>query len=120
MTLLDGAYHSELSCELRETLLFCSLCKAFVHVCPLEILAVGSCCEVSCSIADSLEFLEPHLSVFLLVISCLEEDRSDLLEAFLLSLRCEISILIPSLGLACKSGLEILLCLCTSVFVSHN
>lgn len=113
--LLDSADHSELSCECREALCFSSLGEIFVHVCPLVVLAVSSCCEVLCCCADALELLEPHLSVLLLVISCLEEERCDLLVAFLLSLGCEIGVLISCLGLACECSLKVLLCLCACV-----
>ena len=95
--LLDGAYHSELCCKCREALCLSCLGEVFVHVCPLVVLAVSSCCKVLSCCADALELLEPHLCVLFLVVSGLEEECCDLLVAFLLSLGCEIGILISSL-----------------------
>ena len=44
VVLFDSADHSELSCECREALFFSCLSEAFVHVCPLEVLAVSCSC----------------------------------------------------------------------------
>ena len=100
MLLLDCCNEPELDGQILESFFLSCLGKAFVHICPLEVLAVSSCREVSLCIADALKFLEPHLSVLFLIICSMEEDGCDLLETFLLCYGCKICILVPCLGLA--------------------
>ena len=100
--LLDGSYLSELVSQFRETFFFSGLGKAFVHVCPLEVLAVSSCLQVSCCVADTFQFFEPHFSVLFFVLSGFQEESGNLLISFLLSLRSEICVFVAGLRLSCE------------------
>ena len=62
-------------------------------------------------VAQLAQCLEPQLGVLLLVIRSLQENRSDLLIAFLLGNGSKIGILVASLRLAGKRGHQILLSL---------
>ena len=84
LTLLDSSYEAELLCENMESFLISGLCETVIHICPLVVLSVCSLYKIVCCVADALEFLEPELCVLLLVVSCLEENLCNLLEAFLL------------------------------------
>ena len=84
VTLLDSSYEAELLSENVESFLVGGLCETVIHICPLVILSVCSLNKVVCGIADALELLEPELFVLLLVVCCVEENLSNLLETFLL------------------------------------
>ena len=103
VALLDGSYKAELSRKLWETLLLGCLGKTIVHVCPLVVLALSSCCKVLSRVANAIELLEPQLSVLLLVVCRLLEDGRDLLISFLLSLRSKVYVLVACLTFACES-----------------
>ena len=111
---------SELRRKLREAFLVCSLCKAVVHVGPLVVLAVRCCRKVLGGIAYALEFLKPELGMLLFVRRGLCEDVGDLLEAFLLCLGREIGVLVPCLGFPSECCPEVLLCLCSCVFICQS
>ena len=85
MTLLDSSYEAEFLCEYVESLFVCGLCETVIHISPLIIFSVCSLNEVVCGVADTLKFLELEFCVLLLVVSGLEENCCNLLEAFLLS-----------------------------------
>lgn len=101
MGFLDCANHAKLSGKLWEAFLFGSLCKALVHISPLVVFAIGSGGEVCGSIANAVEFFEPHLSMFFFVVCSLIKDSSDLFEAFFLSNGSKVGILVP-----CTRGRE--------------
>ena len=111
VTLLDGGNHSELDCELSEAFLFCCLGEAFVHVGPFVVLTRSCIGEILRCVIDSVQFLEPKLCVFFLVLCCLKEQSCDLLEAFLLCAGSEIGVLVTGLRLTGKSRFQILFCL---------
>ena len=121
VVLLDFTNHAELRGNLIEALFLCLFCHACVHVCPLEVLASCSGLKVALGVlyVTALKILEPELCVLLLVGSCLLEDGSYLLIAFLAGFACEISVFITSLALTCESLLQILLGLC-SFKILHN
>ena len=110
-------YSSELLGKLRESFLVRDLSETVVHVCPLEVLAVGCCGKVGGSIAYAFELLEPELSVFFLVKSSLGEQLCDLLVSFLLCFRSEIIVLVPCLGLARECCPKVLFRLSSCVFI---
>ena len=90
MTLLDCSYETELCSKLLEAFFFSCLCEAIIHVSPLIVLAIGSSSKVLSSCANTLKFLEPELSVLLLIVGSVLEDGSDLLKTILLCTRSEI------------------------------
>ena len=120
MHLLDGGNATELCGELGEALLLGDLGKLIVHVGPLEVLALGSGCQVLGGGADAAEFLEPHLGVGLLVVSGLQEQCGNLLQALLLRHGCEVGVLVACLGFARKGFLQVFLGLGASVLVCHK
>ena len=85
VTLLDSSYEAELLSENVESFLVGGLCETVIHISPLIIFSVCSLNEVVCGVADTLKFLELEFCVLLLVVSGLEENCCNLLEAFLLS-----------------------------------
>ncbi len=68
MMLFDCGYHAEFMRELVEALLLRSFGKAFLHICPLVVLALGSSGKIFAGIADSFKLLEPHFCMFLFVV----------------------------------------------------
>ena len=48
-------------------------------------------------VANAVQFFDPQLGVFLLIISGFEEQCRDLLKAFLLGLGCKIGVLVACL-----------------------
>ena len=98
VVLLNLSYHLELSGNLVEALLTSLFSHAFVHLCPLAMLTLGSSQKVLFCTLDgtALQVLEPQLSVLLLVGSSLLEDVSYLNITILLSLACEVCIFITS------------------------
>ena len=115
MVLLNSSHQAEFSSQLRESLFLCGLRESDVHVCPLVVLPASGSSQILCCAADALQLLEPHLGMFLLVVCRLQKQGCDLLKALLLGLGSKIGILVPSLGLARESGLQILLGLCACV-----
>ena len=59
VALLDGSYETELGCEYLEAFFLGGLCKAFIHICPLIVLASGCSSEVFCCRAYAFECLKP-------------------------------------------------------------
>src|SRR5574344_707780 len=95
--LLDSSDKSELGSKISKALSFRCLRKAFVHICPLIVLAVSCLTQIGLCVANSAELLEPHLGVLFLVVSGLEENSRDLLIAFLLGYRRKVCILVACL-----------------------
>ena len=90
--------------------------KRQVHIRPLVVLALSGGEKIFGSVADAVQFFEPQLSVFLLVVGGFKEQRRDLLLAFLLGLGRKIGILVACLGLTGKGGHQIFFGLSTCVF----
>ena len=88
VVLLDCTYATHSGSNLCEAFLVSLLSHAIVHVGPLEVLASSSVLQVLYGILDSttLQILEPHLCVLLLVLRCLLEESCNLLIALLASL----------------------------------
>ena len=84
--LLYGSHHTELDCKLGEAFGLSSLGEAFVHIRPLEVLAVSGGGEVLCGAAYAVQLLEPELGVLFLIVGSLEEEGGYLLESVLLCL----------------------------------
>ena len=116
MVLFDGGDQTEALCQLMEALLIRGLGKAVVHIRPLVILALSGGEKIFGGVADAVQLLEPQLRVFLLVVSGFEEQRRDLLVAFLLGLGCKIGVLIACLGLTGKGSHQVFLGLGPCVF----
>ena len=108
MMLFDCSHHAEFGGQGRETFLLGGDGKTFVHVGPFIVFAVCGRSEVFRGIADSVELFEPDLGVLLFVVRGFQEQRGDLLKAFLFGLGGEVGILVPGLGLAGKGGFQVL------------
>ena len=117
MMLLDRSDEAETLSELREALFLCGLREALVHIGPLVVLALGRCLQVLCGIPDAVQLLEPELRVLLLVVCGLQEQRSDLLVAFLLRLRREVGILVARLRFTGECLHQVLLGLCACILI---
>ncbi len=85
VVLLDGGHTTELGGQLGEALGLCSLGKAFVHIGPLVVLAIGGSGQVLSSGADAVQLFEPQLGVLFLVLGGLQEEGGNLLKALLLA-----------------------------------
>jgi len=107
MVLFNGGYQAETLGQLMETFLIGGFGKAVVHIRPLVVLALSGGEKIFGSVANAVQLFEPQLGVFLLIISGFEEQRRDLLVAFLLGLRCKIGVLVACLGLTGKGGHQI-------------
>ena len=107
MVLFNGGYQAETLGQLMETFLIGGFGKAVVHIRPLVVLALSGGEKVFGGVANAVQLFEPQLGVFLLIISGFEEQRRDLLVAFLLGLRCKIGVLVACLGLTGKGGHQI-------------
>ena len=84
VALFDGCYHTELGGQGLEAFFLGGLGEAFVHIRPFVVLSGCGCGEIFCRGAYAFQFLELEFGVLFLVVGCLEEDFSHLLEAFLL------------------------------------
>ena len=71
--LFNGGNQAEFGGQLREALLLGGLGKAFVHIGPFVVFALGGMKQVLRRIADALELLEPHLGMLFLVLGGFEE-----------------------------------------------
>ena len=120
MGLLNGSNASELGRKSRKALFLGLLGHTVIHIGPLEVLALSSMEKVLSGIAQLAQLLEPKLSVLLLVLGSLQEQLSDLLKAGLLCHGSKVGVLISCLGLACKGLPQVLFCLGSFIFVSHN
>ena len=116
MMLFNSSYQTEFRGQLRESLFLGSLCETFVHIRPLIVLAFSGMKQVLSGISDALHFLKPHLCVLFLIVSRLQKQSRDLLISFLLCYGREICILVARLRFSGESGLQVLFCLCSSVF----
>ena len=83
MVLLNGGYQAETLGQLMKAFLIGSFGKAIVHIRPLVVLTLSGGEKVFCGVANAVQFFEPQLGVFLLIISGFEEQCRDLLVAFL-------------------------------------
>lgn len=83
MMALNLTDHAEAGCQLREALCLGRLGKAVIHVRPLVVFTLGSRGKIFGRIADACQLLEPQLGMLLLVVRRFEEQRRDLLVAFL-------------------------------------
>ena len=81
--LFNGGDQAETLGQLMETFLIGSFGKAIVHIRPLVVLTLSGGEKVFCGVANAVQFFEPQLGVFLLIISGFEEQCRDLLVAFL-------------------------------------
>ena len=104
----------------KKEALLSSLREVFVHVGPFVVLAVGGSLRVGSGVADTVEFLEPQLGVFLFVVGGLQEQFGDLFVTFLLCAAGEVGVLVAGLGFTCEGGLEILFGLSSGVLVCHS
>src|SRR5574344_499384 len=85
MTLLNGSHKAEFGSQFLKTFFFRCLCKTVIHVCPLIVLAFGCIQQVLCCGADAVvQFLEPQLCVFLLIVGSLLEESGNLFETIFL------------------------------------
>ena len=80
VVLLDGCHHLKLDGNLLETFLASFLCHAWIHLCPLVVLAIGSSFQVFLCVLDgtALQVLEPHLGMLLFIDSSLLKDVGNL------------------------------------------
>ena len=95
--LLDSSNPTELLGKIVEAFLVSFLRHPDVHIRPLGILTLGGMKQILSGIAQLTQCLEPQLGVFLFVLSSLQEQGSDLLEACLLGNGGKVGVLIPSL-----------------------
>ena len=114
--LFNGGYQAETLGQLMETLLVGGFGKAVVHIRPLVVLALSGGEKIFGGVADAVQFFEPQLGVLLFVFGGFEEQRRDLLVAFLLGLRCKIGVLVACLGLTGKGSHQVFFGLSTCVF----
>ena len=84
--LFNSAYSSELCGKLCKALFLGGFGELLVHICPLAVLAVSGSAEIFGSVSDAVKLLEPHLCVFLFIVSSFEEKGCYLLKALFLSL----------------------------------
>ena len=120
VALLDGGDALELGGDVVEA--FCARLfgEALVHVGPFLAFAVCGGLQVFDGGADSAEVLEPELGVFLFIVGGLEEERGDLLEAFLLGLAGEVGVFVACLGFACERESEVFFGLAAFQFHDEN
>ena len=116
MVLFDGGDQTETLGQLVEALLVGGFGEAVVHIRPLVVLALSGGEKVFGGVTNAVQLLEPKLSVFLLVVSGFEEQRRDLLVAFLLGLGGKIGVLVACLGLTGKGGHQVFFGLSPCVF----
>ena len=120
MVLFDGSNHTKFGGQLGEALFLRRLGKAFVHIRPFVILALGSCAQIGWGVADATQLLEPHLGVLPLIICGLQKQGRDLLIALLLRHGGKVGILVSGAGFSVESGMEVLLRLSALVFISAH
>ena len=116
MMLFNGGDQTEALRQLMKAFFIGGFGEAVVHIRPLVVLTLSGGEEIFGGVADAVQFFEPQLGVFLLVISGFKEQRRDLLVAFLLGLGCKIGVLVPGLGLTGKGSHQIFFGLSTCVF----
>ena len=116
MVLFNGGDQTEALRQLMKAFFIGGFGKAVVHIRPLVILALSGGEKIFGGVADAVQFFEPQLGVFFLVVSGFKEQRRDLLVAFLLGLGCKIGVLVACLGLTGKGSHQIFFGLSTCVF----
>ena len=116
VVLFNGGYQAETLGQLMEALLVGGFGEAVVHIRPLVVLALSGGEKVFGGVTNAIQFFEPQLGVFLLIISGFEEQRRDLLVAFLLGLGCKIGVLVARLGLTGKGSHQVFFGLSPCVF----
>ena len=116
VVLFNGGDHAETLGQRMETFLIGCFGKAVVHIRPLVVLTLSGGEKVFGGVTNAVQLLEPQLGVFLLVVSGFEEQRRDLLVAFLLGLGCKIGVLVASLGLTGKGSHQVFFGLSPCVF----
>ena len=116
MVLFNGGYQAETLGQLMESLLVGGFGEAVVHIRPLVVLALSGGEKIFGGVADAVQLFEPQLGMFLLVVSSFEEQRRDLLVAFLLGLGGKIGVLVACLGLTGKGGHQVFFGLSPCVF----
>ena len=89
MVLFNGGDQTEALRQLMKAFFIGGFGKAVVHIRPLVVLALSGGEKVFGGVANAVQFFEPQLGVLLLIISGFEEQRCDLLVAFLLGLGCK-------------------------------
>ena len=104
MVFFDRGDKAEFVRELMEALLIGGLGKTVVHVRPLVILALGGVKEVLRRIADAVELFKPELCMLLFVVGGFQEERGDLLVAFLLCFAYKERILVAGFRFAGEGG----------------
>ena len=107
VVLFNGGDQAETLGQRMETFLIGCFGKAVVHIRPLVVLTLSGGEKVFCGVANAVQFFEPQLGVFLLIISGFEEQCRDLLKAFLLGLGCKIGVLVACLGLTGKGSHQV-------------
>ena len=83
MMLFNGGDQTETLGQLMETFLVGGFGKAVVHIRPLVVLALSGGEKVFGGVTNAVQLFEPELRVLLFVLGGLEEQRRDLLVAFL-------------------------------------
>ena len=83
MVLFNSSDQTETLRQLMKAFLIGGFGKAVVHIRPLVVLTLSGGEKVFCGVANAVQFFEPQLGVFLLIISGFEEQCRDLLVAFL-------------------------------------
>ena len=116
VVLFNGGDQAETLGQLMETFLIGCFGKAVVHIRPLVVLVFSGGEKIFGSVANAVQLFEPQLGVFLLIISGFEEQRRDLLVAFLLGLGCKIGVLVACLGLTGKGSHQVFFGLSSCVF----
>ena len=116
MVLFNGGYQAETLGQLMETFLVGGFGKAVVHIRPLVVLALSGGEKVFGGVTNAVQLLEPEFRVLLFVLGGLEEQRRDLLVAFLRGLGCKLGVLVACLGLTGKGSHQVFLGLSTCVF----
>ena len=116
VVLFNGGDQAETLGQRMETFLIGCFGKAVVHIRPLVVLTLSGGEKVFCGVANAVQFFEPQLGVFLLIISGFEEQCRDLLKAFLLGLGCKIGVLVACLGLTGKGSHQVFFGLSSCVF----
>ena len=97
MVLFNCSDPAEFGSEFRKSFSLCGPRKALVHIRPFIVFAVSGFSEILGSAADSVEFLQPQLGMLLLIVSCFEKQRGNLLEAVFFGPGSEIGVFVSGL-----------------------
>ena len=116
MVLFNGGYQAETLGQLMETFLVGGFGKAVVHIRPLVVLALSGGEKVFGGVTNAVQLFEPELRVLLFVLGGLEEQRRDLLVAFLFRFGRKIGLLVARLGFTGKGSHQVFFSLSPCVF----